>query len=47
MSGNQPVRQRYALATGQGLEKAPPKNPSPGFKSGGKVNSSPKGGKKK
>lgn len=31
------VRQRYALATGQGLVKAPSKTPSPGMAKGGKV----------
>ncbi len=30
-------RQRYRLATGQGLDPAPNPKPNPGFKKGGKV----------
>lgn len=31
------TRQKYRLATGDGLESAPPKTSNPGFKKGGKV----------
>lgn len=34
---SEPTRQRYALATGKGLDKAPPRTSNPGFKGGGKV----------
>lgn len=38
------VRQRYAMATGKGLQSAP-KGPEPKFAKGGKI--PPKAGKKK
>lgn len=34
---SEPVRQRYGLATGKGLEPAPNPRPNPGFRKGGKV----------
>lgn len=38
MSNDNATRQKYRLATGQSLDKDPPKTPkSPGFKKGGKV----------
>jgi hypothetical protein len=46
MANNPPTRQRYGLATGQGLDGAPPRAGSPGYAKGGKVKSTggvPKG----
>jgi hypothetical protein len=40
-------RQHYRLATGEGLTAAPPKNPTPGFKKGGRVVGFKKGGQNK
>lgn len=37
MSNDSATRQKYRLATGQGLESAPAKTSNPGFKKGGKV----------
>ena len=37
MSNDNATRQKYRLATGKGLEPAPPKTSNPGFKKGGKV----------
>jgi hypothetical protein len=34
---NSATRQHYSLATGKGLEKAPPSKPNPGFSKGGKA----------
>lgn len=38
---DQAVRQRYKIATGGGLDKAPPKTSNPGFARGGKAKAKP------
>lgn len=37
MADISPERQRYRLATGNGLDPPPDPKPNPGFKKGGKV----------